>query len=66
MNNKITAVGKDSLKMLLDKFPKNEYIFWQAKLWGDEGGTFSLPDDKTVQEIQNYCIQKELVLNVIQ
>ena len=31
LTNKIFVFGKDSLKMLLDKFPQNEYIFWVAK-----------------------------------
>ena len=66
MANKITVVGKDSLKMLLDKFPKNEYVSWLAKLRGDEGGDISLPDQNTIDEIKDYASQKELNFNVVE
>ena len=66
ITNKITVVGKDSLKILLDKFPKNEYLFWQAKLLGDEEEHFSLPDQNTVNEIKDYASQKELNFNVVE
>ena len=39
--NKISVVGKDSLKILLDKFPANEQIFWIGKPSGDDWGNFS-------------------------
>jgi hypothetical protein len=70
ITNKIIVFGKDSLKMLLDRFPQNEYIFWVGKEWlgkcwgGNNFGTLSLPDNKTVNEIKAYCTQKKLKLNV--
>lgn len=69
ITNKVTVIGKDSLKMLLDKFPKNEYIFWMAKHPGDDAGnlsSFSLPDQNTINEIKDYASQKELVLNIVE
>jgi hypothetical protein len=68
-SNKIIVFGKDSLKMLLDRFPKNEDIFWISeewlkKIWHNNYGTLSLPDNQIVNEIMDYCNQKELVLNV--
>lgn len=63
--NKTTATGKDALKLLLDKFPKNEYITWIGKLQDDEG-KLSLPDQATIDEIKNYASQKELELNVVE
>jgi hypothetical protein len=67
--NKIVVCGKDSLKMLLDKFPENEYIFWIGKkwlesCWGSDYGNLSLPDNKTINEIKEYCAGKKLVLGI--
>ena len=62
--NKIAVVGKDSLKMLLAKFPAKEEIFWIGKGLNESWGDLSFPDNNTIDEIKNYCIQKELVLNL--
>lgn len=64
ITNKTTAVGIDALKLLLDKFPKKEYISWIGKLQ-DDGGNLSLPDQAVIDEIKNYASQKELELYVI-
>ncbi|HAH24494.1 MAG TPA: hypothetical protein DCL77_12210 [Prolixibacteraceae bacterium] len=63
--NTIAVVGKDSLKMLLDKFPAKEEILWIGKHAGDDWVNLSLPDANTVNEIKNYCQQKDLVLSLI-
>jgi hypothetical protein len=67
--NEIIVFGKDSLKMLLDKFPVNEEIFWASegwldRIWGGNFGNLSLPDDKIINEIKSYCSQKELLLSI--
>jgi hypothetical protein len=67
--NKIIVTGKDSLKMVLDKFPENENILWIGKewlsrCWGSDYGNLSLPDNKTINEIKEYCTQKKLILNI--
>ncbi|MBC8005545.1 MAG: hypothetical protein H7X84_08715, partial [Verrucomicrobia bacterium] len=62
--NKTTVVGKDSLKLLLDKFPTNEYISWIVRVQGD-GGNLALPDQATMDEIKNYAAQKELKLTIV-
>ena len=67
--NKIIVTGKDSLKMVLDKFPENENILWIGKewlsrCWVSDYGNLSLPDDKTINEIKEYCTQKKLILNI--
>lgn len=64
VTNKVAVIGKDSLKMLLDKFPASEEIFWTGKRSGDGWVNLSFPESKTVDEIKNYCIQKNLVLTV--
>lgn len=63
--NKLRVSGKDSLKLLLNKFPENESLFWLGAAWSAKNsGNFSLPDSKTVNEIKTYCSQKKLILMV--
>jgi len=67
--NKIVVFGLDSLKMLLDKFPEGEYIFWIGKewlerCWESNYGDLSLPDNKTINELKEYCTDKKLVLGI--
>jgi hypothetical protein len=67
--NQIVVLGKDSLKMLLDKFPAGEYLFWAGKgwlgsSWSGQYGSLGLPDNSIVSEIQDYCNQKKLVLTI--
>lgn len=64
ITNKIAVIGKDSLKMLLNKFPAKEEIFWIGKRSGDGWDNLSLPDQSTIDEIMNYASLKELVLHV--
>jgi hypothetical protein len=66
-NNRIVVFGKDSLKMLLDKIPEGECIFWigqgwLSQCWGGDFKDLSLPDSKTINEIRAYCNQKNLEL----
>lgn len=63
--NEIAVIGKDSLKMLLDKFPAQEEIFWRGKGTG-EWTNLSLPDEYTVNEIKNYCQQKNLFIHIME
>ena len=71
IENKIIVLGIDSLKMLLDKFPKKEEIFWVGeellkRIWGTYYGNLSLPDSGVTDEIKDYCTQKELELGRMQ
>jgi len=68
--NKIIVFGKESLKMVLDKLPEGEYISWIGKEWLDNNwrtnyGSLSLPDNNTINEVKNHCVQKKLLLDVI-
>ena len=70
IENKIIVLGIDSLKMLLDKFPKKEEIFWVGedwlkRIWGTYYGNLSLPDNGVISEIKDYCTLKELVLGIL-
>ncbi len=67
--NKIVFTGIDSLRMVLDKFPAKEYIFWIGRgwlsdIWHENYGNLSLPDSNTVNEIKSYCIKRDLILVV--
>ena len=69
ISNKIVVCGKDSLKMLLDKFPAKEYIFWIGQgwlgnIWHESHGSLCLPDSVTVNEIKEYCKKKGLELMI--
>lgn len=64
ITNKVAVTGKDSLKMLLDKFPSKEEIFWMGK-GADDWAKLSFPDQNTIDEIVNYAKQKELSLQVM-
>src|SRR5665647_1587000 len=66
--NQLVVCGKDSLKMLLDKFPAGEYLFWAGKgwlgnSWSDNFENLALPDNATKLEIENYCFQRKIVLS---
>jgi len=67
--NEIIVAGKDSLKMVLDKFPKGEVITWIGQdwlkgSWGSNYYNLSLPPGDIVDEIKQYCIQINLVLQI--
>lgn len=67
--NEIMVCGTDSLKMLLDKIPENENIFWIGKgwlerCWGSGYGNLSLPDSQIIIEIQAYCTEQNLIMNI--
>ncbi|MBK7096671.1 MAG: hypothetical protein IPH57_16995 [Saprospiraceae bacterium] len=71
ISNEITVFGIDSLKLLLAKLPEGEYIFWVGKswlssIWKENYKNLGLPDEKTVNEIKSYCIQKKLQLVISQ
>jgi len=66
ITNKIAVLGKDSLKILLNKMPAKEEIMWFGKRAGEGWENLSFPDNNTINEIKNYCIQKELILHVLQ
>jgi hypothetical protein len=67
--NEIIVSGNDTLKLLLDKFPEGEEIFWIGeewleRIWNGDHLDLTLPDNNTINEIKNYCDQKKLVLSI--
>ena len=68
--NEIQVTGEDSLKKILDKFPKNEMISWFGsnwlkQTWNDDPQNISLPPEQITRIIQRFCDQKELQLQII-
>jgi hypothetical protein len=65
----IRVSGIDSLELVLDKFPENEYITWIGanwlrQCWKGDYGNLQLPPHDYIDDITQYCIQKKLVLLV--
>jgi hypothetical protein len=69
VTNVISVTGTDSLKLLLDKFPSGEELFWFGEIWlertwGSHHGNLCLPDSEVISEMQDYCLLKGLLLNI--
>ena len=67
--NEIIVTGKDSLKMVLDKFPAGEIITWIGRgwlerCWGDNFNDLSLPPKYIIDEIKQYCSNINLTLQI--
>lgn len=65
----ITVSGLDTLKLVLDRFPENEYITligqsWLQTTWGENYGNLQLPPQNYIEEINQLCAQKKLNLQV--
>ena len=67
--NDVIVTGKDSLKIVLDKFLKNELIIWIGRgwlerCWGDNIHDLTLPPQGTIDEIKEYCKNNYLTLEI--
>ena len=67
--NEIIVTGKDSLKMILDKFITNELIIWIGRhwlerCWHDDINDLTLPPQEILDEIKEYCTIKNLKLQI--
>jgi hypothetical protein len=65
----ITVTDIDTLKLVLEKFPENEYITligegWLQRCWGSNYGNLQLPPQNYIEDIIRICIQKKLNLQV--
>lgn len=65
----ITVNGIDSLKLVLAKFPEDEYITWIGKgwlqtCWGGNYGNLQLPQQNYIDDITQFCILEKLNLQV--
>lgn len=71
VHNEIVVTGKDSLKLVLDRFPSGETITWLgpgwlASCWASEYKNRSLPPSTIIDEIKQHCIDHRLILVVIE
>jgi hypothetical protein len=65
----IQVTGTEDLKRVLDRFPDNELITWLGSqwlqsAWGGNYGNLQLPPQQVIDEIYQYCIQRNLQLQV--
>jgi hypothetical protein len=65
----IQVVGTDSVKLVLNKFPEHETITWigagwLATCWQSNYGNLQLPPGLILDEIGEYCISKNIILQV--
>jgi hypothetical protein len=65
----VTVSGIDNLKLVLARFPENEFITWIGqgwlqRCWGSNYGNLQLPPQKYIDDITQYCIQKNLIIQV--
>jgi hypothetical protein len=64
----LRVVGNEQLKLLLNKFPTNEYISWKGEnwlisMWGSSEN-LKLPPATIVNGIKQHCLQIGLVLTI--
>jgi len=65
----ITVSGLESIKLVLGRFPDNEYITimgkaWLQTSWGGNYGNLQLPPQNYIDDISRLCFQKNLNLQV--
>ncbi|MEI6062540.1 MAG: hypothetical protein WCR72_17695 [Bacteroidota bacterium] len=65
----ISVSGADTLELVLDKFPADEYITWLGpgwlqSSWGSNCGNLQLPPQSIIDEIRRVCLKKNLNLQV--
>jgi hypothetical protein len=71
VNNRLSVIGEDSLKVLLSKMPANEEISWLGKVWLQTSwqssfGELNLPKRTTQIEIKEFCDNHGLKLTIIE
>jgi hypothetical protein len=70
ISNRYVVYGTDSLKMLLERLPEEESVFWVGRdwlesCWGSQPkGDLRVPVKWIVDEIEGFCIKHELELSV--
>lgn len=67
---RLSATGTEGLKSLLSKLPDGESVTWIGREWmeqmGVPGGSFRLPSDDVLDEIERHCRQAGVELFVEQ
>ena len=67
---KITVVGVDSIKATLGRLPEGEEVFWIGEKWLEQVGQtqmgdLALPSKEIIDDIEAYCDELGLKLNVV-
>jgi hypothetical protein len=71
IGNKYVVHGTDELEKLLSRLPEEEQIHWIGdgwleRCWGDQYyGTLGLPDALTINKIEKFCEEKNLILAIV-
>jgi hypothetical protein len=70
-SNLIKVIGKDSLIMLLNKFPENEVISWiddswMQRAWNGSHDNLCLPPEDTINEIKSYAEANMLTIQILE
>ena len=67
---RISATGTEGLKALLSQLPDGESVTWIGSDWleqmGMPGGSFRLPNNDVIDEIERYCRRAGVELSVEQ
>jgi len=71
INNYISVIGEDSLKVLLSKLPSDEEIMWLGQVWLQNCGLSSpgelkLPPRAIQIEIKEFCDNHNLRLTIVE
>jgi hypothetical protein len=66
----VTVTGTNNLKLVLARFPEKEFITWIGQgwlqsCWGSNYGNLQLPPQNYIDDITQYCIQKKLIVQVL-
>jgi hypothetical protein len=66
----LSARGSKELKALLTRLPSGEQVTWVSRDWlqrvGQEPGDIRLPGEKQIREVEGYCRQRGLRLEVVE
>lgn len=65
----IIVAGLNNIKLVLARFPENEYVTligegWLQSSWGGNYGNLQLPPQNYIDDISQLCSQKKLNLQV--
>ena len=64
LTGKYKVTGVDSLKVLLNQLPTDEFISWRDKVGQDATGVITIHDAATVNDVKSYCQSRKLNLFV--
>lgn len=65
----VTAISVDEVKIILNKLPNNEELFWLGEewiqiAWQENNTELQLPQQKIIIEIKDFCNENNIILSV--